>query len=126
MVNNTIYKCDYCNSLLRFRYRVGYFNIPINIYCPKCNSHISGTIVVGNNIAEIKEYVVGATRDKSDDYDSVVELSTEFIVDKSKKKEDYPEYPMSMFLKSNLFNEKKTKEENCFYVLLSHPTIILI
>lgn len=109
MVNNTIYKCDYCNSLLRLRYQVGYFNIPINIYCPKCNSHISGTIVVGNNISEIKEYVVGATRDKSDDYEFVIELSTEFITDKSKKKEDYPEYPMSMFLKSDPLNEERNK-----------------
>lgn len=101
MVNNTIYKCDYCNSLLRLRYQVGFFDIPISIYCPNCNSHISGTILIGNNVPKIQEHVVGATLDKSDDYEYVVELSTEFIVDKSKKKEDFPEYPMSMFLKSD-------------------------
>lgn len=109
MVKNSIYKCDYCNSLLRLRYQVGFFNIPISVYCPKCNSHITGTILVDNKNVGVKEYVVGAERDDGEDFDYVIELSTEFLVDKTKAKKDFPKYPISMFLQSNPFDEDRNK-----------------
>lgn len=109
MVNNSIYKCDYCGSLLRLRYQVGYLNIPISIYCPKCNSHIAGIVVVDNENISLSDYVIGATKHKGKDYDYVIELSTEFLVDKNKAKKDFPKYPLSMFFRSNPFDEERNK-----------------
>ena len=82
MVRNSYYECDYCKTKLRLRYQVGYFDIPVNIYCPKCNSHISGTIYVGKDVYSISEVIIGAKSLPGEDYDYVNELSTEFLVDK--------------------------------------------
>ena len=54
MVNNSYYKCSFCGTTLRLRYQVGYFDISISIYCPKCNCHISGKIFPNQTEGGIK------------------------------------------------------------------------
>lgn len=107
MTVNSFYKCDYCECCLRFRYQVGAFTIPVSVYCPKCNCHIVGQIDPGNSPSTIKESIIGATKIDNDDYEYMVELSTEFIVDKCQKKEDASIYRPSMFLRSNPFDEER-------------------
>lgn len=109
MVNNSYYKCKYCGCPLRLRYQVGAFDLPVSVYCPKCNSHISGTIFVDNENIGIKEQIIGATQVSGDDYDYVVELSTEFLVNKCKKRDETTDVQISMFLRSDSLNAKRNE-----------------
>ena len=116
MVQNSLYKCSICGDILRFRYQVGFANIPVNVYCPNCNSHIFGTIYIDDENIGIKESIKNASfvkEQKEPDY--VVELACEFIVDKCVKAKDFPEYPISMFLRNDPFNTKRTKFRNKYF-----------
>jgi len=101
MVVNSYYECEYCKTKLRLRYQVGYFDIPVNIYCPKCNSHISGSIFIDNDNISISENLIGAIKVSHEDYEYVYELSTEFLVDKCKTKEETKPFDLTMFMRSN-------------------------
>ena len=121
MVNNSIYKCNYCGCLLRFRYQIGAFDSPVSAYCPKCNSHIFGYMHIDNANVGIKENLVGAKLVDTDIYEYVIELSTEFLVTKCREKNDTTDFQPSMFLKSNPFDENRNKRRNSlisFFVLL--------
>ena len=117
MVKNYYYKCDACETSIRFRFQIGAFNMPISVYCPKCNCHIEGSIAVDNENVVTKSSVLGAHEyDSKDNFaDYVVELSTEFLVNKCVK--DSPDTILpSMFLRSDIFNdEKNQKRANLLY-----------
>lgn len=106
MLQNSVYKCNYCESKLRFRYQVGFFDIPVSIYCPNCNCHIIGKIFIDNEKVSIKEKIIGASFVGSEDYDFVNELSTEFLIDILKDKSPAIN-PISPFLRSNMLDEEK-------------------
>ena len=108
MVMNSYYKCDFCGCTLRFRYQVGAFNIPISVYCPKCNCHISGLVDFGDGLQSIKESIIGASEIDNETSEYIIELSTEFITDKCKKSSEDDEYQFSMFLRSNPFDKERT------------------
>jgi len=112
MVVNSYYECEYCKTKLRLRYQVGYFDIPVNIYCPKCNSHISGSIFIDNDNISISENLIGAIKVSHEDYEYVYELSTEFLVDKCKTKEETKPFDLTMFMRSNPFDEEKRERQN--------------
>ncbi len=116
MVRNSIYKCNYCNCLLRLRYQVGYFNIPVSIYCPKCNCHISGTIVIDNKNTTISENIIGATETNNKDYNYVLELATEFLIDKYKQRDETTDVQMSMFVRRGFTTPSKNQRmQNLLY-----------
>lgn len=111
MVNNSYYKCLFCGETLRFRYQVGFFNIPVSIYCPKCNCHIFGKIYIGQSKSSIIEVIFGAEKIDDENCNYLIELSTEFLVHKCKKNE--PNQPdISMFMRSDPFDEERTKRRN--------------
>ena len=121
MVQNSLYKCSICGDILRLRYQVGFANIPVNIYCPKCNSHIFGTIVVDQDNIGIKEEIKNASFLKdSEEPDYVMELACEFIVDKWAKAKDFPDFPMSMFMRSNPFDSKRTEFRNNYFHIVNN------
>ncbi|MCH5180170.1 MAG: hypothetical protein J1F32_03030 [Erysipelotrichales bacterium] len=109
MVNNSYYICNICGCHIRLRYQLGYFDIPINIYCPECHSHISGIIVIENNSFSENLKNATITNEFSDGYK--IELSTEFITDKFKKNNGIiPE--LSPFMRSNPFDTKRIEQRN--------------
>lgn len=107
MVKNSFYKCDYCDCTLRFRYQIGAFNIPVNVYCPKCNCHISGHIDIGDDPQSIKEHIIGASEIEGDKAEYTLELSTEFLVNKCKKNKKSKKPELTMFLRSGPFDEER-------------------
>lgn len=111
MVNNSYYKCSFCGTTLRLRYQVGYFDIPVSIYCPKCNCHVSGKIYINQNEPSISENIFGAETIDEHNAEYLIELSTEFLVDKCKKN-DPDQIDLSIFLKSNPFDEERAKRRN--------------
>lgn len=42
MVDNIFIKCNYCNTKMRMRFQMGYFDIPFDFCCPECGVHIHG------------------------------------------------------------------------------------
>ena len=125
MVRNSYYSCEYCKTKLRLRYQVGYFDIPVNVYCPKCNSHISGTIFIDNDNVTINEKIIGAIETPDDDYEYVSELSTEFLVDICKSKKETNPFDLTMFLRDNPFDDKKNeKQSNLLYFTQNSSTYI--
>lgn len=42
VIDNVFVRCNYCKTKLRFRFQMGYFDIPFDICCPTCGIHISG------------------------------------------------------------------------------------
>lgn len=116
MVINSYYKCSFCGTTLRFRYQVGYFNIPVSIYCPKCDCHISGKIYIDQSKPPIVESIIGSDKIDGQEAEYQVELSTEFLVNKCKKNNP-DQFDVSMFLKSDPFNEKRTQRRNSLMYL---------
>ena len=110
MVQNSYYKCDFCDCTLRFRTQIGAFSIPINVYCPKCNCHISGTIDPGDGPQSIDGHVIGASEIEGDKAEYTVELSTEFLVHKCKKNKKGQKPELTMFLRSGPFDEERRKK----------------
>ena len=41
VIDNVFVRCNYCKTKLRFRFQMGYFDIPFDICCPTCGIHIS-------------------------------------------------------------------------------------
>lgn len=114
MTNNEYYKCDACGTTLRLRYQVGYSNIPVSIYCPKCNCHIEGKIFIDNNNSRINSSLIGASKTKinSDFADYVVELSTEFLVRKCLNDSEDNIYFPTMFIRSNPLDAKRNRRRS--------------
>lgn len=48
MTHNQMITCKFCNTHIRLRITMGYFNIPFNIICPKCGTEIHGEIKLKN------------------------------------------------------------------------------
>lgn len=42
MIDNTFVQCNYCQTKIRLRFQLGYFDIPFDICCPECGVHIHG------------------------------------------------------------------------------------
>ena len=104
MVRNSFYECDICHTKLLIRYQVGRIDIPVEIYCPHCNTRIYGNISIENEEG-IKENINNASyiEIELNECDYIAELSTEFLSDKIiPYTSDY--VPISPFLKSNPFD----------------------
>lgn len=43
MIDGVNTQCDFCNTRIRLRFQMGYFDIPFDFCCPECGAHISGT-----------------------------------------------------------------------------------
>lgn len=103
MVVKLYYKCSICGCHIGLRYQIGYFDIPVNIYCPNCNTHISGIIQIkGKNENQLKNVV--PISHFSDGY--TLELATEFLIKKYKKGFMIDLTP---FLRSDPFDDERNK-----------------
>lgn len=77
MIDNIFVQCDYCKVKLRFRFQIGYFDIPFDISCPVCGVHIHGLRRIKDNcpITVNNASIIKCGMDEADYYaDFSVEL----------------------------------------------------
>jgi hypothetical protein len=68
---------------------------------------------------------LGATKHNNEQYDYVIELSTEFLVDKFKRKDETTDILPTMFLRSNPLDENRnTNRINLLYFAKNYESII--
>lgn len=113
MVYNKFLKCRYCGEIFNIRTQVGFTNMPINIYCPHCGSHISGHLFVDNeNIKFSQEFNADISEEIEPPFYRI-ELSQEFMVFKFLKCEK-PEdlYLPTPFLRNFGFINRFKENQN--------------
>ena len=120
MVINKFCKCKVCGETLRIRYQIGYCKMPINLYCPKCNTHLSGSVSPEddltisfslNNVVECDEIESGGY---------VIELSPEFLTIKCRVNESRllpGATPFMRFCLNNDNNDLKEYEERIHRII---------
>ena len=79
MVTNKFYKCKVCGEIIRIRYQVGYCEMPINVYCPKCNTHFSGVISPKEDLSILFSLNNVIECDEVESGGYTIELSPEFL-----------------------------------------------
>lgn len=87
MTTNYYVTCNTCSTGLRLRAQIGYKNINVDFYCPVCNTHIIGKVIIPQNpdlskkSMGIEFNIDNVSYDKNHDNlsDYVVELSSEFL-----------------------------------------------
>lgn len=67
MVHNQLIACNICETEINLRAQIGYFNIPFNLYCPTCTSHISGKLIIDQENVGLTMELVGAHKAKWND-----------------------------------------------------------
>ncbi len=97
MVNNFYITCDVCNCCIRIRYQVSDEKCLINFYCPNCKTQINGSIqtIYHNGMEDIEPFpwhydlkLNNASRTKKTDDKYVLEISSDFLVNKLIKSEE--------------------------------------
>ena len=109
MVNNVFVQCNACKMRINLRAQIGLFDIPFNVYCPKCHSTIYGKVFVeDNNINVENAHIIQC--DDEEFYS--VELSAEFPTRKAVYKKIY-EVELSPYIRNHIFygsDEKAIKK----------------
>lgn len=82
MISNHFIMCNSCSTTINLRSQAGYSDIPYNINCPKCSTHIYGKVIFNQENAAVSLEVENASIKhveigKDDKYYSA-ELSSEF------------------------------------------------
>ena len=54
MIYNYFINCDLCETGINLRSQIGYFDIPFNLHCPTCKTHIHGKLVIDQENIETK------------------------------------------------------------------------
>jgi len=54
VIDNRFINCDVCETRINLRSQIGYFNIPFNLHCPTCMTHIYGKLVIDQENIGIK------------------------------------------------------------------------
>lgn len=54
MIDNRFINCDVCETTINLRSQIGYFDIPFNIHCPKCSTHIYGKLIINQEQMGLK------------------------------------------------------------------------
>lgn len=54
MIDNRFIHCDVCKTKINLRSQIGYFDIPFNLHCPTCQTHIYGKLIINQEKIGIK------------------------------------------------------------------------
>ena len=76
MIDNVVVQCNYCNTKIRMRFQMGYFDIPFDICCPGCGVHIKGLRELQNGDSTTVENAT-KIQCKLDDVDYYADFSVE-------------------------------------------------
>lgn len=109
MVVNKFYRCKVCGETIRLRYQVGYCKMPINLYCPKCNTHFSGEVSPNNDLSIVFSLNNAIECDEIESGGYVAELSPEFLTIKYQENKSRLLPGVTPFLRYSL---SKMKDEN--------------
>ena len=76
MIDGINVKCNYCETQIRLRFQMGYFDIPFNFCCPDCGVHIHGIRkIVDNHSFKINN--ASLIENDEDAFDYYIDLSVE-------------------------------------------------
>lgn len=104
--------CDICETKINLRAQIGYFNIPFNLHCPECKTHIYGQILIDQDEIEIKLKLENAQTINNEVNSGktyyCAELSAEFPTIKMYKK-DTNSYELSPFIRNATFYGDSSK-----------------
>ncbi|MDR0889962.1 MAG: hypothetical protein LBM28_04865 [Oscillospiraceae bacterium] len=107
MTHNQLIACDLCNTEISLRFQVGYYNIPFNIYCPKCSTHISGNIIIAQEDIGLAIELENAQKVNYKDHSLdakyyIAELSAEFPTKKLHVR-SLKDYDLSPYMRNGQF-----------------------
>lgn len=108
MTNNYFLSCSVCETSINLRAQIGFYNIPFNIHCPKCNTHIYGKIIINQETLGIKLDIENAhfetTKSKVMNNQYCAELSAEFPTSKMYHR-DFEKHDLPPFIRNTVFYE---------------------
>lgn len=112
MTGNYFISCNVCETRINLRAQIGYFDIPFNIHCPSCFTHIYGKLVIIQEDIDIKLELENAHIDNKEmnlkeKYYSA-ELSAEFPTKKMYLLE-LNNYDLPPFMRNSMFYENFSK-----------------
>lgn len=112
MIDNKFINCDVCKTIINLRYQVGYFDIPFNLHCPRCSTHIYGKVIINQKNIDLKLELENA-HIKNSEINSkekyyCAELSAEFPTKKMYERE-LKEFHISPFLRNPMFYRDGSK-----------------
>lgn len=113
MTHNQLITCGICNTEINIRAQIGYFNIPFNLYCPNCSTHISGKLVIDQEKTDLQLELENAHKTSNADHDLdakyyIAELSAEFPTRKIHNR-TLKEYDLSPFMRNFMFYKDNQK-----------------
>jgi len=71
LTSNYFINCNVCRTTINLRAQIGFYDIPFNIYCPHCQTHINGKLVINQDELGIDLQIENAI------IDSEVEIACE-------------------------------------------------
>lgn len=106
MIDNKFINCDVCKTMINLRYQVGYFDIPFNLHCPRCLTHIYGKVIINQEKIDLKLELENA-HIKNSEINSkekyyCAELSAEFPTKKMYER-NLGEFDVSPFIRNPIF-----------------------
>ena len=106
MIDNRFINCNLCGTTINLRAQIGYFDIPFNLHCPTCLTHIYGKLVIDQENIGIKLKLENAhsknTETNSKEKYYSAELSAEYPTKKMYIR-GLNEYDLSPFLRNSDF-----------------------
>ena len=111
MVINKYYKCKLCGETLRIRYQIGYCKMPINIYCPRCNTHFNGAISPKEDLSILFSLNNVIECDEVESGGYIIELSPEFLTLKYQVNESRLFPGLTPFMRYRLKNSNDSNDE---------------
>jgi len=108
VTNNYFLSCSVCETSINLRAQIGFYDIPFNINCPNCNTHIYGKLYInqktlGINL-EIENAHLETTMSEVMNNQFCVELSAEFPTSKMHLR-DFNKHDLPPFIRNNMFYE---------------------
>lgn len=112
MTHNYLISCNICKIRINLRAQIGYFNIPFNLHCPECNTHIHGKVIINQEEISITLNLENAQIDdreiNSKEEYYCAELSAEFPTNKMYERK-LGNYDLPPFIRNSMFYEDSAK-----------------
>ncbi len=115
VTNNYFLVCSVCETNINLRAQIGFYDIPFNIHCPNCKTHIYGTLLINQDTLGIKLDIVNAhpetTEKKEMNNQYCAELSAEFPTSKMYLR-DFDKHDLPPYMRNGIFyNDNKVALE---------------
>lgn len=125
MVGNQFVSCNVCKTVINFRIQYGDFDIPFNLKCPQCTTHIHGKMHLSEDSYNLGFTISNAKKtSQPDDGYYTAELSAEFLTRKLRYRYSDEEWVATPFIRSLEFNDDFIKNREEVSALMNFPTYI--